>query len=107
MGRAVRDQMAVKLAKQHSQATYSCIHFHLDNFGFGSEINNLISAAMYAESVGLKLIVEDDQWNSGRFHDYFSADELCGRKKKHRPWYCSKPLVVQRHKYLLDPGWVI
>jgi len=82
---------------------YTCVHMWLGGCGFGSEVNNLISAAMYCGEHGLDCVVEDERWNSGRLHDYLQADAVVRRR-------CSfdgrcKMLEIKRDKRTATVGW--
>ncbi|CAJ1388462.1 unnamed protein product [Effrenium voratum] len=80
---------------------FGCLHFWIEDRGFGSELNNLVSAAIACEENGLACVVEDEVWNSGRLHTYLQAEPLILRR-------CSqgcRPLEVRRNRRVATPGW--
>lgn len=81
---------------------YSCVHFWLEGRGFGSEINNLISAAVYCREFGIDLIVEDEKWNSGRVHDYFEAYPFIQQTCRNNP---CREMKIHRDKGVATSGW--
>eukprot|EP00811_Abedinium_folium_P030207 NODE_4820_length_1842_cov_3.869388.p1 GENE.NODE_4820_length_1842_cov_3.869388~~NODE_4820_length_1842_cov_3.869388.p1 ORF type:complete len:547 (+),score=198.92 NODE_4820_length_1842_cov_3.869388:249-1643(+) len=82
---------------------YVCLHFHLGTCGFGSEVNNLLSAAVYCEQNNLACVIEDDQWNAGRLHDYFACKPVVHRRCP-RGGAC-RMLEVKRSMRVATPGW--
>lgn len=82
---------------------YTCVHMQLGGCGFGSEVNNLLSAAVYCSQHGLDCVVEDAHWNSGRLHDYLQAEPLVLRKCLHAE-RCH-PLAVRRDRRVATVGW--
>lgn len=84
-------------------SAYLCLHMWIEDRGFGSEVNNLISAAIYCEQFGLACIVEDKEWNSGRLHSYLQAEPLILRKCPHGS-QC-RPLEVRRDRQVATIGW--
>jgi len=85
-------------------SAYTCMHFWLGGCGFGSEVNNLISASVYCREHGLELFVEDENWNSGRLHDYLQAEPLI-RKPCPPGEGKSRPLEVKRDRRQATVGW--
>lgn len=83
---------------------FTCLHFWLGDCGFGSEVNNLISAAVMCQEYGIPCVVEDDKWNSGHLHDYLSAAPwihmICPLNEK-----CVHRLEVKRNRRTATPGW--
>jgi len=84
-------------------SAYTCVHFWLGGCGFGSEVNNLISAAVLCEEYGIHCVVEDETWNSGRLHRYLQAEPLilqtCPRAGRCRA------LEVKRDRRVATTGW--
>jgi len=87
---------------------HTCMHFWIEGRGFGSELNNLVSAAMTCEAHGLACVIEDENWNSGHLHDYLNAEPLilrqCPRCYTNSDESC-RPLEVRRDKQIATPGW--
>ena len=69
--------------------------------GFGSEVNNLVSAAICCEDYGLDCVVEDRLWNSGRLHTYLEAEPLIQRRCRRSP---CRPCEVRRDRRVATPG---
>lgn len=84
-------------------SVYTCLHMWLGGCGFGSEVNNLISAAIYCEEHGLHCVVEDEGWNSGRLHGYLQADPYI-RQKCPCEGSC-RMLEVKRDRRVATIGW--
>eukprot|EP00933_Yihiella_yeosuensis_P064091 TRINITY_DN67429_c0_g1_i1.p1 TRINITY_DN67429_c0_g1~~TRINITY_DN67429_c0_g1_i1.p1 ORF type:complete len:378 (+),score=56.33 TRINITY_DN67429_c0_g1_i1:144-1136(+) len=82
---------------------YNCMHFWIEDRGIGSEINNLISAIVYCKENGLSLVVEDENWNCGRLHDYLKCDPHILRRCPHGG-RC-RNLEVRRQKGVATNGW--
>jgi len=76
----------------------------LEGRGFGSEVNNLISAAIYCDEHGIDCIVEDKPWNAGRLHDYFQAEPLI-KPSAHLSGRCHRVMEVKREKGVATQGW--
>mmetsp|Transcript_41580 Transcript_41580/g.120395 ORF Transcript_41580/g.120395 Transcript_41580/m.120395 type:complete len:915 (+) Transcript_41580:61-2805(+) len=82
---------------------HTCLHMWIEGRGFGSELNNLISAAVFCEEHGLDCVVEDDNWNSGRLQDYLDTGLIIHRTC---PWGDNcRPLEIRRNKQIATPGW--
>ncbi|CAK9038762.1 unnamed protein product [Durusdinium trenchii] len=81
---------------------FSCVHFWIEDRGFGSEVNNLVSAAIACEEHGLACVVEDEVWNSGRLHTYLEAEPLILRRCPHA---VCRPCDVRRDRRVATPGW--
>eukprot|EP00439_Symbiodinium_sp_Y106_P028941 s1508_g3.t1 len=73
--------------------------------GFGSEVNNLVSAAIACEEFGLHCVVEDEVWNSGRLHTYLQAEPLILRRCPDEGTSRHRPLEVRRDRRVATPGW--
>jgi len=84
---------------------YTCVHMWLGGCGFGSEVNNLMSAAVFCMQNGLDCIVEDDGWNSGRLHDFVNA-EPCILKSCRWGSRC-RPLEIRRDRRQATTGWFL
>lgn len=84
---------------------YTCVHFCLSGNGFGSEVNNLLSAAVFCEQNGLHCVVDDRLWNSGRLHDYLEAEPLICRRCPCEA-QC-RPLEVKRDQGMATNGWFV
>lgn len=85
---------------------HTCVHMWIENSGIGSEINNLISAAVYCEQHGLACVVEDRQWNAGSLGDYLMTEPIiytggCCPRLAGR----CRPLEVRRQARVATPGW--
>merc|ERR1712190_27804 len=82
---------------------YTCVHMWIEYRGFGSEVNNLISALIFCEHHGLDCVVEDELWNSGRLHSFLQAEPFI-----HRRCPCGeqcRPMEVRRQKQIATSGW--
>jgi len=86
-------------------SVYTCLHMWLGSCGFGSEVNNLISAAIYCEENGLHCVVEDENWNSGRLHGYLQCDPFI-RQRCPCEGSC-RMLEVKRDKRVATTGWFV
>lgn len=84
---------------------YTCLHMWLGGCGFGSEVNNLLSAAIFCSQHGLDCVVQDEQWNSGRLHDYVRAEPLILRRCQHAG-RC-RTLEVKRDRRAASVGWFV
>lgn len=83
---------------------FTSLHMWLEGRGFGSEVNNLISAAIYCDQHGLACVVEDENWNAGRLHGYFQAEPLV--MPSHQPFESShRILEVKRQGRVASQGW--
>jgi len=101
---SLKDQTAQKANDADvDPSVYTCLHMWLGGCGFGSEVNNLISAAIYCKQHGLDCVVEDENWNSGRLHGYFDAEPFILRRC-HKNGHC-RPLEVKRDRRVATPGW--
>jgi len=87
-------------------STCRCVHFWIEDNGFGSEVNNLVSAALLCHKKGLSCIVHDKAWNAGRLHDYLEAEPLILRRCPHQQYGQCRPLEVKRSPGLTSPGWL-
>lgn len=83
-------------------SAFSCVHFWIEDRGFGSEVNNLVSAAIACEEHGIACVVEDEVWNSGRLHTYLQAEPLILRRC---PKQLCRPCEVRRDRRVATPGW--
>lgn len=84
-------------------SAFTCIHFWIEDRGFGSEVNNLISAAILCQQYKLKCVVKDEAWNSGMLHTYLQAEPLILRRCP-----CEErctPIDVRRDGKVATPGW--
>merc|ERR1712110_690551 len=83
---------------------FSCIYFHLGGRGFGSEVNNLLSCAIWCQHVGLEFVVEDSQWNAGAGWQYFfnQSNNLISNNEEHNS---IRPLHLWRAKGIATSPW--
>eukprot|EP00441_Pelagodinium_beii_P033861 CAMPEP_0197639210 /NCGR_PEP_ID=MMETSP1338-20131121/13900_1 /TAXON_ID=43686 ORGANISM="Pelagodinium beii, Strain RCC1491" /NCGR_SAMPLE_ID=MMETSP1338 /ASSEMBLY_ACC=CAM_ASM_000754 /LENGTH=506 /DNA_ID=CAMNT_0043211903 /DNA_START=33 /DNA_END=1553 /DNA_ORIENTATION=+ len=86
-------------------SSYCCVHFWIGDCGFGSEVNNLVSAALLCQMQGLSCVVHDETWNNGRLHDYLEAEPFILRRCPHEACGRCRPLVVKRDDRQASPGW--
>jgi len=84
---------------------YTCLHMWIEDRGFGSEINNLISASIFCKEHELSCVVEDEAWNSGQLHSYLQAEPLMLRRCPHSTHGRCRQLDVRRNKRVATPGW--
>jgi len=78
--------------------------FWIEGRDFGSEVNNLISAALYCQENGIFCIVEDEGWVSGRLHDYLEVEPLILRTNA-SAMMGERMMQVKRNKQVVTPGW--
>lgn len=86
-------------------SAFGSLHFWIEDRGFGSEVNNLVSAAIACEEFGLHCVVEDEVWNSGRLHTYLQAEPLILRRCPDEGTSRHRPLEVRRDRRVATPGW--
>lgn len=82
---------------------HTCVHVWIEGRGIGSEVNNLISAAVFCERHGLDCVVEDEGWNAGRWGDYLDAAPVV-HSRCPRADGCRR-LEVRRSKQVATSGW--
>eukprot|EP00930_Biecheleria_cincta_P099148 TRINITY_DN90793_c0_g1_i1.p1 TRINITY_DN90793_c0_g1~~TRINITY_DN90793_c0_g1_i1.p1 ORF type:complete len:839 (+),score=138.08 TRINITY_DN90793_c0_g1_i1:26-2542(+) len=100
----LREQVAEKVDQSDIDfSAFSCMHFWIEDRGFGSEVNNLISAAILCQQHKLKCVVKDEAWNSGMLHTYLQAEphilRRCPCEKRCRA------IEVRRDRQVATPGW--